>query len=223
VPRSGRFFIPSSRRKHTNKQKIEVKVLSSFTGNNYGLTCPVNLQTFGNHLKIYFPDTGKYAGLINVPALTKLHSDFKVKFTAHLVAPNDKPGTTSGKGGRTGSIRRECQVRVVVHGFKKEEVAIGALLSDAELFFQQPSMDECGRDIEYCNPHYLLRPGAYMPTLEDLSISPQSDLTPSGEALEEAEKSKFMRIFEDAGNPGDTVACYPTTPSPPHLQSMLKE
>ncbi|KAK5192058.1 hypothetical protein LTR99_006592 [Exophiala xenobiotica] len=203
--------------------KIEVKALSSFTGSKYGLMCPVNLQTFGDQLKIYFQDTGKYAGLISVPALTRIHSDFKVKLTAHLVATNDKPGKTSGKGGRTGSISRECQVRVVVHGFKKEAVTIGALLSDAELFFQQPSMEECGRDIEYCNPHYLLRPGAYMPTMEDLSISPQSDLTPSGEALQEAEKSKFMRKFEDAGNPGDTVACYPTTPSPPALQSRLKE
>jgi hypothetical protein len=195
-----------------------VKALSSFTGNKYGLTCPVNLQTFGDHLKISFPDTGKYAGLINVPALTRLHSDFNVKFTAHLVAINAKPGTLSGKGGRTGSTSRECQVRAVVHGFQEEKVAIGDLLSDAEVFFQQPSMEECGRDIEYCNPHYLLRPGACMPTLRDLSISPQSDLTPSGEALEEAEKSKFMRVFEDAGNPDDTVACYPTTPSPPPLR-----
>ncbi|KAK5451730.1 hypothetical protein LTS15_007990 [Exophiala xenobiotica] len=202
---------------------IEVKALSSFTGNKHGLSCPVNLQAFGDQLKIYFQDTGKYAGLINVPALTRLHSDFNVRLTAHLVATSAKPGKPSGKGGRTGSINRECQVRVVVHGFKKEEVAIGALLSDAESFFQQPAMEECGRDIEYCNPHYLLRPGAYMPNLEDLSISPQSYLTPSSEALEEAENSKFMRIFEDASNPGDPVACFPRTPSPPTLRSRLKE
>ncbi len=116
----------------------------------------------------------------------------------------------------------KCQVRIVVHGFKKETVVIGDLLSDAELFFQQPSMEKCGRDIEYWNPHYLLRPGAQMPNLEDLSISPEGCSTPAGEALEEAEKNKFMRIFDDASDLGDPGVCYLTTPSP-RLRSTLKQ
>jgi hypothetical protein len=93
------------------------------------------------------------------------------------------------------------------------------LLSDAGLFLQQPSAAECIGDIEYCNPHYLVRPGSQMPKLDELSISLDMQNTAMSETLDEASKNRFMRIFDFAN---DTNISSRITPSP-RLRSTLME
>ncbi|KAL4905605.1 SNF2 family N-terminal domain-containing protein [Aspergillus multicolor] len=81
-----------------------------------------------------------------------------------------------------------------------EVEAVASRLSEAGLFLQHPTTAECRAGISYHNPHLLLRPGAMMPRLEDLTIKDESgeensDLSGS---LSKSEKNKIMRVFDSA-------------------------
>ena len=194
--------------------------MSSFTGNQGVKVAPVDIRPFGDILKLYFQDSRKYAGLLTLPVLSKLLDEFSVKFTATLVASQSRPSQTSGRG-KTKNLgpTQECSVRIVVYGLKYEKSAVGNLLSDAGLFLQEPPAAECIRDVEYCNPHYLVRPGSQMPKLDELSISSNVQNTAMSETLDEAGKNRFMRIFDFAN---DTNIFSQIIPSP-RLRSTLKE
>ena len=200
--------------------KITVNAMSSFTGSQGMKVVPVDIRPFGDILKLYFQDSTKYAGLLTLPVLSKLLDEFSVKFTATLVASQPRPSQAShrGKMKNLGSTQ-ECSVRIIVYGLKCEKSAVGNLLSDASLFLQQPSAAECIREVEYCNPHYLVRPGYQMPKLDELSISSDVQNAAMLETLDEASKNRFMRIFDFAN---DTNIPSQVIPSP-RLRSTLKE
>lgn len=52
----------------------------------------------------------------------------------------------------------------------KDTAKIGVILSDDGLYLQHPSPAQYGLELEYHNPHYLVRPGSEMPKLEELSL-----------------------------------------------------
>jgi len=194
--------------------------MSSFTGNQGMKVVPVDIRPCGDILKLYFQDSTKYAGLLTLPVLSKPLDEFNVKFAATLVASQPRPSQASqrGKMKNLGSTQ-ECSVRIIVYGLKCEKSAVGNLLSDASLFLQQPSAAECIREVEYCNPHYLVRPGSQMPKLDELFISSDVQNAAMLETLDEASKNRFMRIFDFAN---DTNIPSQVIPSP-RLCSTLKE
>ena len=192
--------------------------LSSFTGNQGNNIAPVNIQPFGDILKLYFQDSNKYAGLLTLPVLTKILDEFVVKFDATLVASKSQLSQTSGRKAANRDSSHECCVRITIYGLKREKSAVSNLLSEAALYLQQPSAAECDREVEYCNPHYLLRPGSQMPMLEELSISSDFRNQTAPDALDEANKSRFMRIFDSAAD----FKISPQIISSPRLRSTLK-
>ena len=200
--------------------KITVNAMSSFTGSQGIKVVPVDIRPFGDILKLYFQDSTKYAGLLTLPVLSKLLDEFSVKFTATLVASQPRPSQASQRGKMKNlGPTQECSVRIIVYGLKCEKSAVGNLLSDASLFLQQPSAADCIREVEYCNPHYLVRPGSQMPKLDELSISSDVQNAAMLETLDEASKNRFMRIFDFAN---DTNIPSQVIPSP-RLLSTLKE
>ncbi|KAF2191078.1 hypothetical protein K469DRAFT_746516 [Zopfia rhizophila CBS 207.26] len=199
---------------------VVANATSSFTDSHGSKIAPVNIRHFGDILKLNFQDSNKYAGLLTLPALGKLLDEFYVKFTATLIASQSRPSQASRKVKVKDLVRtQECSVRIVVYGMKRDKSAVGSLLSDAGLYLQQPSAEECDRDVEYCNPHYLLRPGAQMPKLDELSISSNARKGGSSEMLDEVNKSRFMQIFDFAN---DVSNCLQVVPSS-RLCSTLKD
>ena len=95
---------------------------------------------------------------------------------------------------------------------------MGNLLSDAGSFLQQPSASECDTTVEYFNPHYLTRPGARMPTLNDsVGVLEEAGMT---EILDEVNKNQLMQIFDHA----DANDYLPSQIIPsPRLRSTLRE
>lgn len=175
---------------------LVVNTTSSSTISRSGTTT-VGIKPFGNVLKLNFQDTGKYAGILKLPVLCKLLDGHNIKLTGALVAsPSPKmSGKKKEQPWPTG-----CCVRITVYGLKKDKLAVGNLLSDAGLFLQHPSVEECGTDLEYCNPHYLVRPGSHMPDLDQLSISADAPTTTFSEVLSESNRNRFMKLFDLAND-----------------------
>jgi hypothetical protein len=193
--------------------------LSSFSGDQGTYAVPVKLKPSGDILKLYFQDSNKYAGLVALPALCTLLEKFLVKFSATLVTSPSKPSRTAVKNNKNCFMSHQCSVRIIVYGLKNEKSAVGELLSNAGLCFQHPSRTECETDVEYCNPHYLVRPGSQMPALEELSISSDTRIKTASETLGEVEKGKLLRVFDSAGDfgiPSQITASL-------RLRSILKE
>lgn len=114
-------------------------------------------------------------------------------------------------------LPEERSVRIVIYGLVAEKKEVGAVLSDAGLYFQHPLPTEYDGKLPYINPHYLLRPGSQMPSLEGLSIS-----GPEGskvvDLLDDVSKGRLMRIFDMAQGPESPLQITPS----PRLKSTLK-
>jgi len=159
------------------------------------------MTSFGDIVKLKYQDSTKYAGIITSPVLRKLLDDDNIKLSATLTGVlSYPPKVTSKKTNQPSS--RECAVRIVVHGLKRDRFVVGNLISDAGLYLQQPSAADCDIDVEYCNPHYLVRPGSQMPKLDQLSISPDTRISASSEVLGELNKSRLLQIFDLANDEG---------------------
>ena len=196
-----------------------VDALSSFTGDQGSNIAPVKIRPCRDILKLYFQDSNKYAGLLALPALCSLLDNFLVKFSATLMAPPPKPSPIKVKDTKPSFASHECSVRIVIHGLKSEKYAVGELLSNASLYLQQPSATERGTDAEYCNPHYLVRPGCQLPTLEDLAISSDTRTKEASGTLDEVEKSRLLRLFDSTDDFGVAAQVIAS----PRLRSTLKE
>jgi hypothetical protein len=193
--------------------------LSSFTGDQGSYIAPVKIRPCRDILKLYFQDSNKYAGLLALPALCRLLDKFLVKLSATLIASRSKPSPTTVRNTKNRFASHECSVRIIVYGLKSEKSAVSELLSNATLYLQHPSAMECETDAEYCNPHYLVRPGCQLPVLDEMSISSDTRTSKASETLDEAEKSRLLRVFDSTGDFG--VASEIT--ASPRLRSTLKE
>ncbi len=193
---------------------------SAFESSSGMKQVPVSIAAYGDMLKLFFQDSKKYAGLLNSPALSVLLENRHIQLDATLIAPPDKKNQGSKKvREQKTSSPRECPVRIIVYGLASERIAVGNILSDADLYLQHPSPCEYDRHVEYINPHYLLRPGSQMPELEDLSINSASGAQKPSEPLDEVNRSRFIRIFDLANEVGG-----PLTVKPSHrLRSILQE
>lgn len=194
--------------------------MSSFKSSSGIKQAPVSIAAYGDILKLSFQDSNKYAGLITSSALSMLLKGRCIQLTATLMAPHDKQNQVSKetKSHKTCSPQ-ECSVRIIVYGLARERVAVGILLSGAGLYLQHPSPCEYDRNVQYINPHYLLRPGSHMPELEQLSINSDSGAQKPSESLDEVNKSRFMRIFDLANEEGGSLTVQPSH----RLRATLQE
>lgn len=111
----------------------------------------------------------------------------------------------------------ERSVRMVIYGLAAEKNEVGALLSAGTLYFQHPLPTEYDRNLPYCNPHYLLRPGSRMPLLEELCIS-GAEGSNKIDLLDDESKGRIMRIFDMAQDPGSPSQIIPSS----RLKSTLQ-
>ncbi|KAJ0164776.1 hypothetical protein CTA2_225 [Colletotrichum tanaceti] len=202
---------------------IHTNVTTSFTRQQDTMPVPVRLTASESLLKLYFKDSDTYAGIVTVPALNKILTEFETKLDATLstpVAPQTSSTTASRKKKTPEKYRPNSQssLRIVVYGTMKDFSVIGKLLSDAGLYLQHPSANECDLNAEYFNPHYLVRPGSCMPRLDELEISSSNADKASAGTLDETSKSRLMRIFDCADDDGITPKAEPS----PRLRSSLK-
>ncbi|KAH7077840.1 SNF2 family N-terminal domain-containing protein [Paraphoma chrysanthemicola] len=156
---------------------------------------PVTLEEFGEMVKISFQSCGKYAGLIRLPVVRKVLGDTAVQISATLIKATADSSESVGKKGLT--LWHRSTARIVLAGPQQDRFRIGKMLSDSHQFLQHPYVEECG-ELEYCNPHYLVRPGASMPKLQD-TISFSSSSARPVSSLTELNKSRVLQIFNRVG------------------------
>ncbi|GIJ99468.1 hypothetical protein Aspvir_001600 [Aspergillus viridinutans] len=183
---------------------------STFKGEGGKNSAEVNIEPFGNVLKLSFKDSGKYAGIVSMAVLVTLLEQHTVKLAGTLFAPNDPKDTNS----RPGAV-----IRIVLYGRGDEKEAVGACLSEAGVYLQHPRITEYDHRMPYANPQFLIRPGSEMPKLEDLVLSDDEKHLQSSESLTTGEKSEIMRIFDSANTANGPYHAR----SSPRLASTLKE
>ena len=167
-----------------------------------------------------FQESNKYAGIITIPILRKLLDNDNIKLSATLVSSL----SISAKSKRKKTNQPEhnqTAVRIVVYGLKRDRHDIGNFLSDGGLYLQQPFEIECEMGMEYCNPHYLVRPGSRMPRLSQSStfLIPEAPTSASERVLSEANKNRFMQIFDLANHDSIYSQILPSC----RLNTTLKE
>jgi hypothetical protein len=145
-------------------------------------------------VKIKLQSSGKYAGLIRVPVVRELLGDTAVRISATLVESKRNLSEPSTEEGST--LWRSFTARIVLTGLQPDRFRVSKLLSDSHLVLQHPYAEECG-ELEYCNPHYLLRPGASMPKLQNAAGFAPASVKPPG-SLTELNKSRILQIFDSA-------------------------
>jgi len=84
---------------------------------------------------------------------------------------------------------------ITLCGFRQDSDAVGALLSENNLYLQQPSTFD--PSTVYFNPQYLLRPGA------EFNLVAQRDSKSSipEKKMGEAIKHQMLRVFDSAAGP----------------------
>lgn len=179
----------------------------------------LELEGFGEMVKATYQNSGKFAGLIRLPAIGQLLDDIAVQLTTTLIASSPS-SANSAKTSKKKITEKSLEsiVRIVISGAREDRSRVGKLCSDAQLFLQHPFMEECG-EMEYSNPHYLLRPGAKMPKLQSSPAFSSSQATVSN-SLNEVNKSRIMRIFDL--NCGDISSSYQEYLISSRLLSVLK-
>ncbi|KAL2818730.1 SNF2 family N-terminal domain-containing protein [Aspergillus cavernicola] len=194
--------------------EIIATTTSSFKGEPGKTSARVKIQPFGNVLRMVFADSGKYAGIISMPVLITILQQYTVQLVGTLTAPKAAQGAKSQPSG-------DPCIRIVVYGCSNERKAVGAALSEAEVFLQHPTSADCDLSMPYINPHYLLRPGDEMPNLEDLVLFDMGEDSNPSEPLAKDVKSKVMQIFDSVNVP--IAGTYEPARISSRLAATLKE
>lgn len=200
--------------------------MSSFTHEYGNRFIPVDLKPFGHYFIIRTRASDTHAGILDNSELLKILGQFPLRLDATLLIPETKglkqPSRTRSKSHNSATSMEKYRIRIALHGLQGDKVLVGKLLSDAGFFLQHPSAAELLPDVEYDNPHYLLRPGAKMPRIEDLRIEVNGEASLHDELEDETRRSNLLRIFESAALAAndDRATHLKTTPSL-RLRSVL--
>ncbi|KIW29334.1 uncharacterized protein PV07_05154 [Cladophialophora immunda] len=196
-------------------------IISSFVPEQKNCTMPVHLKQYGNIFKLYLEDSNKYVGLLELPCLRDFLQELAIEIRPNLEVHSVGAGTNKTVKSRKAKsyvVNRQYSVRITVYGYRSEKDEIGHFLSVGRTYLQHPRIGECEPGTEYCNPHYLVRPGARLPPLEELTISPESPVSKGPEMLNETDKSKIMRVFDTAADFSVPEELVPS----PRLRTTLK-
>lgn len=167
--------------------------------------------------------SNRHAGILDDPKLLRILAQFPLRLNATLLLSESgvkQPTEIKSRNQTSTHSIGNHRVRIAVHGYRTDKKAIGKGLSKANIFLQHPSAAEVLPEVEYDNPHYLLRPGAEMPRIEDLSIDIDNEIPSQTELEDETKSSNLLRIFESAGADGEAAISLKATPSP-RLRSTL--
>ncbi|KAH8665633.1 SNF2 family N-terminal domain-containing protein [Ilyonectria robusta] len=181
------------------------------------------VRASGNVISLY-EETDKFVGVFICDGLSSLFGQFSVHTTATFAPekPNEghcPKGSKASKAQAQESHIAGRLTRVVIYGLFADKDLIGKHLSEAELYLQHPTLDEYDQSVEYFNPHFLLRPGAKMPRIEELSLQTEDETTPAPTILDEVSKGRIWRVFDSASG-GEVI---PEVTSSPRLKATLKE
>lgn len=191
---------------------------SSFEGHKGATHAPVTLEALETKLKLSSQDTQKYAGIINNTTLARIFREFTIKADAKLVTSTNSRKETSKKEVKSFRLPVDRPVRIVLYGLATDQYTIGNILGNAGFYFQHPLASEYDSSMPYCNPHYLLRPGSQLPTLEEDSIT-RCDRKVEPDLLNASNKGRFMRLFDEASEIILKTSIKPSS----RLKSTLKE
>ncbi|KAI0442355.1 SNF2 family N-terminal domain-containing protein [Xylaria telfairii] len=197
---------------------------SSFGGDFGAGSLPVKLKPLGGTFLLYGQDSGAYLGSLNNSRLVSALSRLALRLDATLFASEIKD--TGGKKKKAQMKKHSAReaawkysIRIVLHGMQYDKETTGSLLADSGIFLQHPSIAEIIPEVRYDNPHYLVRPGAEMPDLEQLHLDDTTSSTET-ELVMETRKGRFIQILETAKADGESVTSINVTPSP-RLRSPL--
>lgn len=178
----------------------------------------MTLEALETKLKLSSQDTQKYAGIINNTTLARIFREFTIKADAKLVTSTNSRKETSKKEVKSFRLPVDRPVRIVLYGLATDQYTIGNILGNAGFYFQHPLASEYDSSMPYCNPHYLLRPGSQLPTLEEDSIT-RCDRKVEPDLLNASNKGRFMRLFDEASEIILKTSIKPSS----RLKSTLKE
>lgn len=182
---------------------------------------PVTLNARDTNIIITSQYDQKYVGIIKNAILATVLREFTLKADAKLIVPEalrKKASKSSKKLNTFIYSPTNYDIRIVLCGFFTDQITIGNVLGDAGFYFQHPSPLEYGSKMQYCNPHYLLRPGSQMPALEAV-VETNSDRRMEQKLLDESTKGRFMKLFDEAGDIDIKTTVEPSS----RLKSTMKE
>ncbi|KUJ17015.1 uncharacterized protein LY89DRAFT_616746 [Mollisia scopiformis] len=203
---------------------VITELTSSFALENGTHSVPVNLKPFGGIFMLQSQNSGAHVGILSNSGLVNALRQLRLKLDATVRISEIKGIRESGKPKMKkfapATAAREYSIRIILYGLRDDKVAMGSLLSDAGFFLQHPYATEIISEVQYDNPHYLLRPGAEMPELEHLHLDIVDHSSAQTEPGNEISKSRFLKIFETAGADWGTVTA-PNMSLSPRLRSPL--
>lgn len=196
----------------TDKGKLLLEASCAFNQKNLSSAAtPVLITCLHNTIMLRYQDTGACAGIVFSEALPRLVKDHSVTLTASLGA-RIGPHFASFDRGTMSSTRGGVQVRmlrIIVYGFLSAKNTIKTILDKNDLFLQRPEDFEYDRRVRYLNPMYFTRPGEEYPRLLNRSGMPSQTptaMTFDEEALGEAQRSRVLKIFDEASTLGEDTS-----------------
>ncbi|KAI1737674.1 SNF2 family N-terminal domain-containing protein [Xylaria scruposa] len=184
----------------------------------------VKLKSFGSIVMLRDQNSGSHLGTLSNSRLASVLNQLPLRLDATLLVSETKvPKERKSKTRKVTATEptKECSIRIVVYGLRDNKEAISSLFSDAGFFLQHPSAAELIPGVQYDNPHYLARPGAEMPKLENLQLDDMNDdMQTEGEG--EISKVRYMRIFETAEADGGAITVINTLPSPRLCSPLMR-
>jgi hypothetical protein len=175
---------------------------------------------------LHTQNSGAHAGILNNSRLVNALRQLPLRLDATLfiseVKDMRKTSTFQIKQNASAKEAREYSIRIVVYGLESDKEVIGDLLAEAGFFLQHPFAAEVIPEVQYRNPHYLLRPDAEMPKFKDSNLDIMDGNSNQTEPGDEISKSSFLRIFETAEADGGTVTVVNASPSPRLRSPLMK-
>ncbi|KAI0902849.1 hypothetical protein F4823DRAFT_637700 [Ustulina deusta] len=178
---------------------IVTKPIVSQGDSNFDYPVLVDLRPSGTLFKIHYEDTGKYLGILLMPALQDLLTSYNIRVKAFISqAKSDKLLVPVKRGKPRQYEPPEYSLRIVVFGSSEDKNAVGRFLSTSDLYLQHPLRTECDLSVDYFNPHYLVRAGGEMPKIEELSLNSEVEEVKSTARVDDVAKSRILRMFDHA-------------------------
>lgn len=182
--------------------------------------CRVTIQAGGTDstLQLRLHENGVFAGMLNSAGIVRLLKEYDVTLTGILL-PIDTQRAKPPKKDHASPQWVGRSVRIIVYGWFREMEALAQLLSDYDLFLQNPSLGEIDSRVQFWNPHYFVRPGGNMPALGSQFTAANMISAPA--ELSEGEMCEILRLFDSAAE--EAKDCKLSLVQSPRLRTILKE
>lgn len=199
--------------------------MSSFTPEYGSHSVNVKLKKNGDLFILRTRTSDTYAGILSDTRMVNTLTELAIRLDATLLISEDQQmkqsASLKSKQHPRADSARKYILRIVIHCLRSDKETVGDLLEYNDLFLQHPYAEEVLPEVEYDNPHYLLRPGAQMARLKNLSLEDERDSLVQSGPGDEISKSNLLWLFETAATDDEVVAVPTTTMASPRLRSTL--